>query len=76
LGMILTEIFQNTGIAIDMEGTEEIYAQWGLPSKFYPEMTFGRVMAGPAAMVLSIAMLGIIPYRRVMGLEPVKAMHG
>jgi len=76
LGMILTGIFQNTGIAIDMEGTEEIYAQWGLPSKFYPEMTFGRVMAGPAAMVLSIAMLGIIPYRRVMGLEPVKAMHG
>ena len=76
LGVILTGIFQKTGITIDMEGTEEIYAQWGLPTKFYPEMTFGRVIAGPAAMVLSIVLLGIIPYRRVLGLEPVEAMKG
>jgi len=76
LGMILTGIFENTGIAIDMEGTEEIYAQWGLPSKFYPEMTVGRVLAGPASMVGLIALLGIIPYRRVMSLKPVKAMAG
>lgn len=76
LGVILTGIFQNTGIAIEMEGTEEIYAQWGLPSRFYPEMTIGRVAAGPAAIVLLIGLLGIIPYRRVMGLRPVEAMHG
>jgi len=76
LGMVLTGILENTGIAIDMEGTEEIYAQWGLPSKFYPEMTVGRVLAGPAAMVGLIALLGIIPYRRVMSLKPVKAMAG
>lgn len=76
LGMILTGIFQQTGIAIDMEGTQEIYAQWGLPSKFYPEMTFGRVTAGPAAIVILISLLGIIPYRRVKGLEPVEAMKG
>ena len=41
-----------------MEGTEEIYAQWGLPSRFYPEMTVGRVLAGPVAMVGLIALLG------------------
>lgn len=76
LGIILTGIFQNTGIAIDMEGTAEIYAQWGLPSKFYPEMTVGRVLSGPGAMVVSIVILGFIPYRRVLGLEPVEAMKG
>jgi len=76
LGMILTGVFENVGIAIDMEGTEEIYAQWGLPSRFYPEMTVGRVLAGPAAMVGLIGLLGVIPYRRVIGLKPVKAMAG
>lgn len=76
LGMILTGVFENIGIAIEMEGTEEIYAQWGLPSRFYPEMTVGRVLAGPGAMFGLIALLGIIPYRRVMSLKPVKAMAG
>jgi len=37
-------------------------------------MTPFRVLAGPAAIVISIAVLGIIPYRRVLGLEPVSAM--
>lgn len=72
LGVIITGIFQNTGIAI--EGMDELYAEWGLPSRFYPAMTVGRVLMGPGAIVVSIAVLGVIPYRRVLGLEPVKAM--
>ncbi|MDG1430692.1 MAG: FtsX-like permease family protein [Paracoccaceae bacterium] len=75
-GVGLTGYFESVGIAIEMEGTEEIYAQWGLPSRFFPEMTVGRVLAGPAAMVGMIAVLGFIPYRRVMSLKPVKAMAG
>jgi len=34
------------------------------------------VLAGPGAMLIAIALLGIIPYRRVIGLKPVEAMHG
>ncbi len=72
LGIALTAYFESVGIAF--EGLDEIYAQWGLPSRFYPNMTPFRVLLGPGAIVAAIAILGIIPYRRVMGLEPVSAM--
>ena len=72
LGMAVTYWFQQVGIGI--EGMDEIYESWGLPSRFYPAMTPWRVLIGPSAIVLSIAILGIVPYRRVLGLEPVKAM--
>jgi len=73
LGMGLTYYFELNGIAF--EGLDEIYAQWGLPSRFYPDMTPMRVLGGPGAVVISIALLGIIPYRRTLSLEPVKAMN-
>lgn len=72
LGMALTYWVQQVGIGI--EGMDEIYESWGLPSRFYPAMTPWRVLIGPSAIVLSITILGIVPYRRVLGLEPVKAM--
>jgi putative ABC transport system permease protein len=72
LGVALTTYFQMHGIAF--EGLDEIYAQWGLPSRFYPEMTAFRVLIGPGAIIAAIAVLGIIPYRRTLGLEPVSAM--
>jgi len=72
LGVSLTYYVQQVGVAF--EGMAEIYAQWGLPSRIYPAMTPSRVLAGPVAIVVSIALLGIIPYRRVLGLEPVSAM--
>lgn len=72
LGVGLTAYFQSVGIAF--EGMDEIYAQWGLPSRMYPNMTLVRVLAGPGAIVVSIIILGFIPYRRVLGLEPVSAM--
>lgn len=72
LGIALTAYFESVGIAF--EGLDEIYAQWGLPSRFYPNMTPLRVLLGPGVIIAAIAVLGIIPYRRVMGLEPVTAM--
>lgn len=72
LGIAVTAVFQHVGIAF--EGLDEVYAQWGLPSRMYPAMTPFRVLIGPGAIVLAIAVLGIIPYRRTLGLEPVSAM--
>ena len=72
LGIAITAYFQATGIAF--EGLDEIYAQWGLPSRIYPAMTAFRVLIGPGAIILAIAILGIIPYRRTLHLEPVTAM--
>ena len=72
LGVALTGYFQMTGI--EFAGMEDVYAQFGMPSRVYPEMTAYRVLLGPMVLVASIAILGLIPYRRVLGLEPVKAM--
>ncbi len=73
LGMALAWYFGRIGITF--EGMQEIFSQWGLPPRIYPRMTPFRVLAGPGAIILLIALLGIIPYRRVLGLEPVKAMN-
>lgn len=72
LGIGLTWWVQQIGIGI--EGLDEIYESWGLPTRFYPAMTPFRVLLGPMAILFLIALLGIIPYRRVLGLEPVSAM--
>jgi len=72
LGIALTYYFQQVGIGI--EGFDEVYSQWGLPSRFYPAMTPFRVLLGPGALVVAIALMGIVPFRRVLGLEPVSAM--
>jgi putative ABC transport system permease protein len=72
LGMAFTAYVQSVGIAF--EGMDEVFSQWGLPSRIYPDMTPLRVLLGPSAIVAAIAVLGIIPYRRVLGLEPVSAM--
>ncbi len=74
LGIALTAFFAHYGITF--QGMDQIYAQWGLPSRLYPVMTPLRVLVGPGAIVVSIALLGIIPYRRVFGLKPVSAMAG
>ncbi len=72
LGMAVTAWVQHVGIAF--EGMEEIYRQWGLPTRMYPAMTPFRVLIGPGVIVVAISLLGIIPYRRTLGLEPVTAM--
>jgi len=73
LGMSLAWYFGRVGITF--EGMEQIFSQWGLPSRIYPRMTPFRVLAGPMAILVLIALAGVIPYRRVLGLEPVEAMN-
>jgi len=72
LGIGLTWQVQQIGIHI--EGSEAIYARFGLPSRLYPAMTPVRVLLGPMTVVTAIALMGIVPYRRVLGLNPVSAM--
>ncbi|MCP5039182.1 MAG: ABC transporter permease [Rhodobacteraceae bacterium] len=72
LGVAVTGYVQSVGI--NFEGMDEVLSQWGLPSRMYPNMTPFRVLMGPGAIVGAISLLGIIPYRRTLGLEPVSAM--
>ena len=72
LGIAVTAWVQRVGISF--ESMQEIWAQFGLSGRLYPAMTPLRVLSGPLAMVLAIALLGIIPYRRVLRLTPVTAL--
>ncbi|MCF6305433.1 MAG: ABC transporter permease [Rhodobacteraceae bacterium] len=71
-GVALTLYFINVGIYIP--GMDDIYAQWGIPSRLFPSLTPFSVLIGPGVIVASICILGFIPYRRILGLEPVTAM--
>ncbi len=72
LGVALSLYFQHVGI--QFAGMEELFVQWGISGKIYPDPSLLSVTAGPGVIVISIAILGIIPFRRILGLEPVSAM--
>jgi putative ABC transport system permease protein len=55
-------------------GLEGLFAQWGLPGRLYPALSWTSALAGPLVIVASVAIAGLIPYRRILRLEPVAAM--
>jgi putative ABC transport system permease protein len=64
--------FQVHGIALG--GLEGLMSQWGLPGRLYPSLSFVSALAGPGVIVFAVALAGVIPYRRILRLEPVAAM--
>jgi ABC-type lipoprotein release transport system permease subunit len=63
---------QRQGVAFgEMSG---LLAQWGLPRRLYPEPTLVTLLAGPSAILISVAIAGIAPYLRVRRLRPILAM--
>ena len=64
--------FQVHGMAF--AGLEGLFAQWGLPGRLYPSLTLTSAFAGPLVVLLSVAVAGFVPYRRILRLEPVAAM--
>ena len=65
--------FEHAGIVFG--GMEGLMAQWGLPGRLYPTLSLTSATAGPAAIILSIAVAGLFPVRRINRLEPVSAMR-
>jgi putative ABC transport system permease protein len=49
--------------------------QWGLPERLYPSLSPLSAFAGPGVILVSIALAGTIPLRRIARLEPVSAMR-
>lgn len=74
IGSGITLILQHYGLVIP--GMDELFAQWNIPSRIYPALSALTMFAGPFVVVASIALLGIIPYRHILRLEPVTAMSG
>ncbi len=59
---------------IAFAGVEGLFAEWGLPGLLHPSVGAVSLLAGPAAVVISVALAGVVPYRRIRRLEPVAAM--
>ena len=61
-------------VGIEFPGMDEVFRQWGISGRVYPDLSLLSAFAGPGVIVISIVILGLIPYRRILGLEPVTAM--
>jgi ABC-type lipoprotein release transport system permease subunit len=73
LGGGLALWYAHAGIAVG--AFEGLMAQWGLPGRLYPTLSATSALAGPAVIVVSVAVAGLFPMRRIRRLEPVKAMR-
>lgn len=73
LGGGLALWFGQTGITLGSVGG--LLAQWGLPERLYPALGLVSALAGPAVILASVAVGGLIPMRRIDRLEPVAAMR-
>lgn len=58
-----------------LPGAEGVFAQWGLPSKMYPQLSAFTLLTGPAAIALATTVAGVFPYLRIRRLRPVAAMR-
>ncbi|HEV2364022.1 MAG TPA: FtsX-like permease family protein [Caulobacteraceae bacterium] len=63
---------QSAGIAVGQ--LEGLLAQWGMPGRLYPHVSAISLLAGPLAIVVSVAVGGFVPYLRIRRLEPLAAM--
>lgn len=73
IGGAITLYFERHGIVY--RGLENLLAQFGLPGRLYPELSWESVLAGPGAIFAAIVVSGVVPYLRVLRLEPASAMR-
>jgi len=72
IGGGLAFYFQQTGIVFS--GMEGVLGQFGLSDKLYPTLSMLSATAGPLAVVISVTLAGIIPFRHILKLNPVDAV--
>lgn len=58
---------------ISIAGAEALFAQWHMPAAAYPRLTLRNAFAGPLEIALGIIIAGLVPYRRVLRLQPITA---
>lgn len=72
-GCLITYYFQIHGIEIP--GSEELLAQWGIPSRMRPKLTPFSVSLGPVLILAITLLTAIFPVLRIYRLEPIRAMR-
>jgi len=73
LGAIVTQIVAWTGFTYP--GMEEMAANFNLPDRFYPKVSFLSVIIGPAVVFVGGLLAAIYPALRLRWLKPVEAMR-
>jgi ABC-type antimicrobial peptide transport system permease subunit len=74
IGGAATLWLQATGIVFPID--PKLLAQFGVPSRLYPNLSVMSALAGPGALVAAIAIGGLVPFARVLRLTPALAMRG
>jgi ABC-type lipoprotein release transport system permease subunit len=73
IGGGLTLWLQHTGVSFS--GLKDVLSQFGMPDRLYPVLTPVSALAGPGAILLAIAVGGLVPYLRVARLTAATAMR-
>jgi putative ABC transport system permease protein len=73
IGGAATLWLQSTGIIFPID--PKLLAQFGMPSRLYPSLSPVSALTGPGALLLAIAIGGVVPFLRVLRLTPALAMR-
>jgi putative ABC transport system permease protein len=73
IGGAVTYWLQQRGIVYPID--PKLLAQFGMPSRLYPALTPFSALVGPGALLLAIALGGLVPFLRVLRLTPALAMR-
>ena len=73
IGGGVTLWLQHQGLVIP--GVQGITAQFGMPSRLFPQLTLFSASAAPCAILACILIGGIAPYLRVTRLTPAEAVR-
>jgi len=72
LGAGLTSYAGSHGVAFS--SSEDLLAQWNMPSRIYPDVNLLSLTLGPVAIFLATLAASLFPVRRIRRLRPVDAM--
>jgi len=73
IGGVVTAWFQHTGIVYPID--PKLLAQFGVPQRLLPSLSWFSALAGPGALLLAVLVGGLAPYLRVRHLTPAIAMR-
>jgi putative ABC transport system permease protein len=74
IGGAVTLWLQHQGILFPVD--PKLLEQFGVPNRLYPALTPFSALTGPGALMLAIAIGGLVPFLRVIRLTPALAMRG
>ncbi len=73
IGAAVTAYFQQTGIVYPID--PKLLAQFGVPQRLLPSLTWFSACAGPAALLIAVLVGGLVPFARIRRMTPAIAMR-